>query len=125
MVAMGNYDQVNARVTASAFPTNDRSVRELVAEIVHPNRWLSSEDVAAGIVKLNLRLARVEELLTFGSAYPEVQRLFPMVCLGSMAEIDGRLTVPSLYEWDGERRLGLDFWDSPWSSHYRFLTVRL
>jgi hypothetical protein len=56
--------------------------------------------------------------------YPEEQRKFPVVALGSVAEVRGERNVPDLYRRGAERDLNLSWLDGDWIGSCRFLAVR-
>lgn len=85
---------------------------------------LYSEDAIAKLDKMGLRPGTVEELLAFGATFPDMQRKFPIVALGSSAELDGRRAVAYLFGGDSGRRLNLDCWGGAWVGRYRFLAFR-
>lgn len=127
MVEAGYYDYANPDITAEHFPIEGRGKVELECELVHHDRTASTEEVEPEIERLGLRPATIEELLAFGETYPDVQREFPVVELGSSwVNRDGHRDMVSLWGYPDSRSLILG-WDAPgyqWSSRYRFLTVR-
>jgi len=75
---------------------------------------------------MNLRPATLPELLAFGAKYPDKQKEFPIMALGSVwIDPDGDRRVHSLGWVEGERELHLG-WDKPgyvWGDYCRFLAV--
>lgn len=131
MVEVGHYDWANPEIdwanpdiTASCFPITGEGKKELVAEVIHFNRDISSEDAVTELGGMALRPGTIEELLAFGAAFPEMQRKFPIVELGSSCEIGGKRSVAYLDRYDSERSLSLDWWDDGWDRDYRFLAFR-
>ena len=124
MIDAGGYDWTNSDVTAKRFPVSGSGKVEISAELVHFDRNITSDDAVKGMVKRGLRPATFAELLAFGAKYPEDQRKFPVVALGSSAEVHGNLSVPCLYGSDAERSLHLGWCDGGWRGHFRFLAVR-
>jgi hypothetical protein len=55
---------------------------------------------------------------------PNEQRQYPIVGLGSFAEVLGSRYVPYLYGRGAGRGLDLLWWDVVWYGHYRFLALR-
>ncbi|MEK9131766.1 MAG: hypothetical protein AAB447_02570 [Patescibacteria group bacterium] len=117
----GKYDWVNSDVTPDRFPIKGTGVVEREAKIVHFGKDMSSEQVEAELEKKSLRPGTHEELLAFGSTYPEMQRKFPIVALGSSAVVYGGRCVVYLIRVDSERRVGLGRWGGGWGGGCRFL----
>lgn len=125
MIAAGNYDHRNSHITAENFPItgNGQVTTEIV--LVHFNRDIESDDAVKEQEQMGLRPATLPELLAFGAKYPDVQREFPIVALGSSwVDPFGDRHVPSLDRWDDERELYLDYYDDGWDGDCRFLAVR-
>lgn len=128
MIATGNYDWKNDDLDVKRFPIKGEGVQEFEAHLVHPNRSISSEDCVKLIGDTDKanpwEPAKTEHLLAFGAKYPEEQRKYPIIGLGSVGVVDGGRRVPYLYRGDAGRRLSLAWWGSGWSSDCRFLVVR-
>jgi len=146
MVAAGRYDQTDGDINEKNFPspvpppaepecpnrgpyrTSDISAGgRTELELVHLARDATTEEVEAELVRRGLHPADLWELLDFGERYPDVQRKFPVIALGSSwADPGGYLRVPCLGGSSGYRYLYLD-WDHPdggWRGSDRFLAVR-
>lgn len=124
MIRAGRYDWVNSDITGEHFPVNGVDTKEVVFELVHFNQDMSSDDVLRKLDKRGMRPATIEELLAFGEKYPELQRQFPIVALGSVwRRLDDR-DVPYLYRYGSERDLHLYWFEDRWSGNFRFLAVR-
>lgn len=124
MIALGQYDWKNDDITAGRFPVKGKGKKEVVGELVKYESTMSSEAVLADLDKNGLRPATIEELLAFGAAFPELQRKFPIVALGSIAEVDGGRGMACLGRGDSKRYLRLRWFDRGWFAHCRFLAVR-
>lgn len=124
MIKAGWYDWVNSDITEKYFSMNSTGTKEVVTRLVHFNQYLSSDDVLRELDKRGLRPATIAELLAFGAKYPELQRQFPIVALGSIWQHLGLRFVPYLYGRGSERRLSLDWFEYGWYDGYRFLAVR-
>lgn len=98
--------------------------REVAFEYVHMDRDASTDEVLAEMDRKGLRPALYEELLGFAEKYPDEQRKFPIVALGSEAYVDGRRTLACLWHGGDERFLHLCWLDGDWFGNYRFLAVR-
>lgn len=124
MIKVGKYNSVNSDITEKHFPVNGKGTNEVVTELLHFNRYTESEDVFRELDRSGLRPATIEELLAFGAKYPEIQRQFPIVALGSIwRRLDARF-VPCLWGFSGDRGLNLFWFGSRWYATCRFLAVR-
>ncbi len=125
MVALGNYGWANPDITTENFPHDSRLGEvEVTAEVIHFGKCMSTDAVLAELDSRRLRPATMAELLAFGAAFPEEQRNFPIVALGSVwTNPDGRRVVGGL-GMEGSRR-DLDFYcvGGDWNGNYRFLAV--
>jgi hypothetical protein len=128
MIEAGSYDWKNDSLTAKNFPVKGEGIVEYEARMFHSNRSISSEDAIALIKKEDEQNpwepAQTEHLLAFGAAYPDEQRKYPIIALGSVGEFDGHRYVPYLCGGGSERLLNLYWFDGGWSSFDRFLAVR-
>jgi len=124
MIRAGNYDWVNSNITVKHFPIQGQGQVELDIELVHYDRAMSSEDVIHDLDQRGLRPATLLELLAFGAKYPEKQREFPIVALGSVWRYcRGDRCVVSLRSFDFGRGLDLHCWAGRWVGRYRFAAV--
>ena len=128
MIAAGHYDWVNSDITPKRFKLEGKGVIEFETRVIHFNRSISSEDAIEAIKHINtenpLEPAKIEHLLAFGAKYPEEQRKYPIIGLGSVAEVDGDRYVPCLGQGGAGRGLSLYWWDGDWDGGCRFLAVR-
>lgn len=97
--------------------------REVAFEYVHMDRDALTVEVLAEMDRRGLRPALYEELLGFAEKYPDEQRKYPIVALGSETVVDSDRSVASLSGggWGG---LGLDWVAGSWLDRCRFLAVR-
>lgn len=125
MVKAGHYDYANDYITADNFPIEGSGTVESESVLVHLDRSASTKEVEQEIAKRGLRSATIKELLAFGEKYPDVQREFPVVELGSVwVDGDGDRRVAYLWSRASDRDLGLRWDEGDWYSFYRFLAVR-
>ncbi len=123
LVEAGNYDYENPNITDSNFSVESWE-GERVVELIHFDEVLSSGKAEKKLDKMGYRPATITELLAFGVKYPEEQRKFPIIALGSVISIDGSARVASL-DGDGSKRgLDLDWRGSGWGEVCRFLAIR-
>lgn len=125
MIAAGKYGYANEYITAKNFPIQGEGEVNTEVVLVHFNRDITSEAVVTELAQMGLEPAKLEHLLAFGSKFPEIQREFPIVALGSSwVGSRGSRCVPFLDYWRAERRLHLYCWVDGWSGNYRFAAVR-
>jgi hypothetical protein len=124
-IEAGDYQAVNDSITSASFPSVGHGQAELEINLVNFDHRMTSEDVLRELDKENLRAANLSELLAFGAAYPDIQRSFSVVGLGSVWQDRKRYrNVPCLYTASEGRYLDLHWWDDSWYSHSRFAAVR-
>ncbi|MEE8131502.1 MAG: hypothetical protein V3T98_00400 [Candidatus Paceibacterota bacterium] len=124
-VKAGKYDSSNNNIMTKNFSSNRRGKTEAEITLIHFDSCMESEDVIREIDKQGFRLAELLELLAFGAKYPDVQRDFPIVALGSAWQIpDGVRRMPCLGRVAGERVLDLGWFGSGWRSDVRFAVLR-
>ena len=125
MIQSGHYDWANDDITPEHFPIVGEGVVEAKLELIHFNRPMDPEDVLKEFAKAGLEPAKIEHLLAFGAEYPEEQRKFPIIALGSVwQDRFDRPHVPGLWGDSRERGLGLDYFGYRWVGFCRFLALR-
>ena len=125
MVAAGQYDWSNSDITLAHFPTKRVGKAETKVELLHFDRSISSEEALKEMDKMGYRPAEAHELLAFGAKYPDVQREFPLVALGSVwRRLGGRRRVVCLRRSDAARDAGLHWFGHGWRALWRFAAVR-
>lgn len=124
MVAAGNYNYANPNIVAANFPITGTGVVEKELILVHFDRFIESDDAVRELNEMGLEPAGIAHATAFGAKYPDVQREYPVVFLGSgWVGPRGNRCVPCLDEDSRERSLYLDDW-LEWYAHYRFAAVR-
>jgi len=125
MIVSGNYGHINPDITADNFPVKGDGKVEVVAELMHLNRVVKSDEAIAEFKKRGLRPAKIEVLLALGEKYPDIQREFPIVALASVwQDGDGDRCVPSLWHDSVRWILDLYWFGGVWRRRSRFLGVR-
>lgn len=124
MIVAGAYDWVNSAITPKNFPVKGKGIVILDAQFIYFGCSMSSDAIIAELDKIGLRPATHAELLAFGAKYPELQRQFLSVALGSVGEVGGGRFVVYLWRHADERRLNLDCFAYYWFGYCRFLAVR-
>jgi hypothetical protein len=124
-IEAGNYQAVNADIKSKNFSWTQTGKANVEIVLIRFEHRISSEDVLRELAKEGLRAAELPELLAFGATYPEVQRKFSVVGLGSVwKDRRGDRNVPCLYEASEGRYLDLHWWDDGWYSYSRFAALR-
>ena len=124
-VALGRYDWANSDIASKNFSTKRTGKANLTIELPHFNRTISTEGALRELDRMGMRSAELHELLAFGEKYPDVQREFPIVALGSVwRSRDGGRHVPCLSGGGSGRSLRLRWIVSGWNDVYRFAAVR-
>ncbi|MGH9460150.1 MAG: hypothetical protein ACRD1X_02955 [Vicinamibacteria bacterium] len=123
MIQTGRYDWVNSDITEKHFPVASGPAQVSI-ELVHFNRVMSTDDVLSELDRRGLRPATLPELLAFGEKYPEKQRKFPIIALGSVWRYWlGGCHAPYLWGNALVRCLFL-FWLGRWRGRCCFAAVR-
>ena len=121
----GSYQAVHGDITSKNFPSQRSGQAELEMVLIRYEHRMKSENVVEELDKEGLRPAELPELLAFGAKYPDVQRKFSVVGLGSVwKDRKGYRNVPCLYEASEGRYLDLHWWDDGWYSYSRFAALR-
>ncbi|MDP2946269.1 MAG: hypothetical protein Q8N61_02345 [bacterium] len=124
-VKLGQYDWANGDITGKNFPTTRTGKAEVVVELIHFNRVISTKDAQRELDQRGYRPAELHELLAFGEKYPELQRQFPIVAPGSVWQYRvGDRRVPYLRRHGSRRSLNLSWIGHDWHELCRFAAVR-
>lgn len=123
MIVAGHYDWKNDNITAKRFPVVGKGIEQFKAKLFHFNRYVSPEQAVEAIKTDGWESGKIEHLLAFGEKYPEEQRRYPIIALGSDAKVNGLSGVPCLDRLGAKRGLGLDWWGKDLYGGWRFLAV--
>lgn len=125
MVLVGHYDQKNNDINSWSFPIEGKGTVIVNLELVYFSKSVNSLDVWDYLEKNGMRPAKVEELLAFGATYPEIQRGFPIICLGSyLVGHEEDHGFPYLFKDGSGRNLDISWFVFGWDVNCRFLAVR-
>lgn len=124
MIKAGKYDWVNDDIDSKHLSLKGKGKHELSATLFHFDRYIKSDDAIAKMDKQGYRPAAIEELLALGEKYPDLQREFLIVALGSVWWDLGYRGVPCLDQSSSDRDLGLYRFSGEWDPHCRFLALR-
>lgn len=98
--------------------------RDVDFEYVHNmDKYASTNEVLAEMDRKRLRPALYEELLGFAEKYPDEQRKYPIVALGSESCVRSGRSVACLWSVGDKRGLSLLWLGFGWLDHCRFLAV--
>lgn len=124
-IKAGKYDWVNNDITSKSFPTKRSGEAEVDIELIHFNRDMNTDEVLAELDKRGLRPAELHELLKLGEKYPDLQREFPLVALGSIWQSSGGgRFCPCLGGGGSVRYLYLNWIANRWDGGCRFAALR-
>lgn len=128
MIAAGQYDWKSDDITAKRFSIEGSGIVECEAHYFHFNCSIFSKNAIKGIKATDSgnpwMPAKIEHMLSHGKTFPEEQRKFQIIGLGSVAEVGRYRRVPVLYGDDSGRELRMDWFDGRWAPVCRFLAVR-
>ena len=124
-IILGKYDWVNPAITSKNFATKREGKAEFKVELIHFDHLISAEEALREIDLMGYRPAELPKLLALGCQYPDLQREFPIVALGSVWWGPySRHLVPYLYGDFSERFLTLYWVEDNLGEGWRFETVR-
>jgi hypothetical protein len=124
-IEAGQYGHNDSDVTNQNFTPERKGTADLGIILVKFDKELSSEEALRQLDKRGLRPATFPELLAFGRKYPDVQREFGIVALGSVWHYLGQRRVLFLTDFDGKRSLQSERLNhGKWNSICRFAAVR-
>ena len=124
LVKAGKFDWVNDDINDQNFSSTEIGERELDTAMFYFGRNMSSQAVGAEMDKVGYRPATMKELLAYGIKNPDEQRKYPIVALGSVAELRGHRRVGCLCSDGSKRGADLDDYVCGWLADCRFLAVR-
>lgn len=125
MIAACHCYWVNDDITQNHFPILGEGKIENYLVLVHLNRFASTEEVLKELDGRGLRAVTIVELLAFGAKFPDKQREFPIISLGSVWQRqDGHRLVAYLHERSSMRGLYLYDFEDHWHGCCRFLALR-
>lgn len=124
MIVAGQYGYVNDAITPERFSIVGNGKQLVEIALVHFGRAITSQVAIDEMDKEGYRPAIIAELLALGATHPELQRQFPVIALGSVAEVDGIRRVAYLDDWLDRRGLDLGWFAIEWVDRCRFAFVR-
>jgi hypothetical protein len=124
LVKDGKYDWSNSNINDENFPLKSEKVQTLDVALFHFDEEIESAEAIARMEKEGYVPATVEHLLSLGIQYPDLQREFLIVALGSVVQLYGIRRVAYLDGSGSRRGLDLDWLDGRWRRQCRFLAFR-
>lgn len=132
MIKDCRFADVHSKITEEHFSIKLRPNREVEMRLFHFKRSVGTAEAILEMEELGYRPAELPELLAFARAYPNEQRKYPIICLGSVWQPwDSEWFVPSLDSYGGYRELFLERYGLEgygdgikWTRICRFLAVR-
>ena len=137
MIKAGNYDWTN---NFGDFPLHGHGQHKVELHLIRFSKNILNSEAVKCMKKHGFKPVKVEYLLAFGAAYPDKQREFVIVALGSdWFDCMGHRVCPFLHcDTKGKRKLDIsldiegDYDDEPWwedsliewDSSTRFLAMR-
>lgn len=128
MIRAGSYDLVDGGFDRY-FALGESGYSEHEVRLLNHALGLPAQtvEVRKQLRDRHYQLPKIEHLLAYGSKYPDKQRKFPIIALGSSVVRNGFRFLPCLdaAEQKGQllRRLCLVWEGTQWPSHCRFLAL--
>jgi hypothetical protein len=125
MLEASQYDWVYRPISGENFPALGGGEIRVSARLFY-FEGKKSREIISEIEKAGYRPANIFELLALGKEYPELQKSFRIVALGTVWENErGFSRVPILF-FRGEeiRSLSLSWFTYDWSQEHRFLGIK-
>src|SRR5262249_21695599 len=108
MIRVGNYRYVSEHIIEQNFPIDGSGTVSLELITFYFRRPISSKAAVCAMKRAGYRPSILPELLALGRKYPELQRRFSIIALGSpWVSPYGDRRVPSLDIYEGNRTLSL------------------
>jgi len=126
MIKVNQFDWFDTQlINAASFPMPSQKVGQketLAIKLFDFSGSLTVEAAIAKIIKAGYRPATIFELLAFGTYYPELQKQFPIIALGSPWQSYGGF--PYLSFNMGRRTIDLAWNQYELGADFRFLAVQ-
>lgn len=127
MIKVGKYDQKDSRIVPMNFRVTGSGTADVKLRLVNFGLDTALEEIEEYLEAAGLQPAKIEHLLAFGAKYPDKQREFPIIALGSswVDPADDDRGVPFL-GLDGSGRSLYLYWGGRgfgWRGECRFLVL--
>ncbi|NTW27140.1 MAG: hypothetical protein HGA36_02350 [Candidatus Moranbacteria bacterium] len=124
MVEITMHEWANEDITSEHFLNIRGKSAEVSVELIHFNRSILSDDALLEMSAMGYRAANMQEFLAFGAKYPDLQRKFPIVGLGSVWHSEDSHLVAYMSWGASGRYLHLWHLDLVWGDGCRFAAVK-
>ncbi|MFA7049735.1 MAG: hypothetical protein WC164_01325 [Patescibacteria group bacterium] len=124
----GKYNLIGNRIDSMNLEKTKKKIVELKIFDLRQlkPRDSSSETICLTMKDQGFKASNFLELLHLGAIYPDLQRRFPIVALGSICiAAQGRIGVPYLTIRDYQRMISLNFFNYSWKPQYKFLGTKI
>ena len=126
LIKLGKYDWKNNDINSTNFPSTQTGKEKVEVELLGFDEPISSEKAIKYMESIGLRPLNLTELLHLGIKYPDLQRKYLIIALGSTwRHPHGSLGVPCLRRFDLDRYLYLLRFGGDWYPGWRFAAVRM
>lgn len=123
LLSRGGFDRIHRDIRSENFPLTRAGAIQTSGVLVSIDQSLHTLDIEEIFRIKQLRPASMEELLSFGSVFPDIQRQVPIVGLGSVwTEFQEGLVVV-LNGNAYYRGVDLGYYQGVWSKHFKFLGI--
>lgn len=111
LINAGKYGYVDSRLMHGEFPVKGSGTGRIQILIVNFGRPMTSAEILNELEEMKLRPINFRELLAIGKQYPNLQRNFPIVALGSAIWKDaaGAEYCGILSKFQKERWIGVSY----------------
>lgn len=124
-IKRGQFDWVNPYIIPENFPPKGKGKVKAEVELIHFDRYISTNVAVNNLRKMGYRSAGLRELLALGEKNPDIHKEFPVVALGSVwHDANGDANVPCIYRSGKARSLRLVGYGGGWYERWRFAAVR-
>ncbi|MFO8009800.1 MAG: hypothetical protein R6U89_03200 [Dehalococcoidia bacterium] len=124
-IKRAKFDWVNPDITPENFPPKGKGTVDAVVELIHFDRYISTNEALKELRQRGYQPAALRELLALGEKNPNIHKEFPIVALGSVWQDErGERNVPCIYRSGKARQLRLVGYGGGWYARWRFAAVR-
>jgi hypothetical protein len=130
MTLAAALDQTSTHITDERFPIHGQGIVTFETKLFcFEPESVSSEEAVIRIKAADRENlwspAKIEHLLTYSKTFPDEQRKYPIVGLGSSYHMNSNRYVPIIDGSGSDRSLDLGCWGGDWSGICQFLAVRV
>ena len=125
MIKAGEYDWIDDEITEKQFRPKGKGIVKHQLVLCHYGLIIETGKIMKLMAAAGLKESPIEDLLAFGATYPEEQRKYSIIALGSTVGITGNRDVPCLNEDGSKRSLNLHWYAHRWPVAYRFLARKV